>query len=158
MANLERWENRWHHKFLSRFTDLYQKIWIKVWNGKMYTYFRNKMKFSHSFARKCQVHFWKYEKRSKLANHSRMGICKHISKKKGMKFPIVLVEDVSFYVRSISGKRWSIVVSLNPNHINHDSWQAGNLEKKTYQKKKKKDFMITIWFGFGKIMCRGRNY
>ena len=95
------------------------------------------MKFSHSFARKCQVHFWKYEKRSKLANHSGMGICKHISKK-GMKFPIVLVEDVSFYVRSISGKRWSIVVRLNPNHINHDSWQAGNLEKKTYQKKKKK--------------------
>ena len=40
------------------------------------------MKFSHSFARKCQVHLGKYEKRSKLANHSGMGICKHISKKK----------------------------------------------------------------------------
>ena len=95
------------------------------------------MKFSHSFARKCQVHFGKYEKRSKLANHSGMGICKHISKK-SMKFPIVLVEDVSFYVRSISGKRWSIVVRLNPNHINHDSWQAGNLEKKNLTERKRK--------------------
>ena len=66
----------------------------------------------------------------------------NIFQKKGMKFPIVLVEDVSFYVRSISGKRWSIVVRLNPNHINHDSWQASNLEKNTHQKKKR-DF-ITI--------------
>ena len=76
------------------------------------------------------------KKRSKLANHSGMGICKHISKK-SMKFPIVLVEDVSFYVRSISGKRWSIVVRLNPNHINHDSWQAGNLEKTPKEKEKR---------------------
>ena len=62
----------------------------------------------------------------------------NIFQKKSMKFPIVLVEDVSFYVRSISGKRWSIVVRLNPNHINHDSWQAGNLEKKTPKEKEKK--------------------
>ena len=60
----------------------------------------------------------------------------NIFQKKGMKFPIVLVEDVRFYVRSISGKRWSIVVRLNPNHINHDSWQSGNLEKKLTKRKR----------------------
>ena len=133
-------------------------IWIKVWNGKICTYFRNKIKFSHSFARKCQVHFDKYKKDRSLQITVEWEYV-NIFQKKSMKFPIVLVEDVSFYVRSISGKRWSIVVRLNPNHINHDSWQAGNLEKKKHQKKKKKkDFMITIWFGFEKIMCRGRNY